>query len=114
MEMSAISVIVANEPRSYREVMAATFSRLRPEIHVYTVEPDHLDTEMARLRPHLVVCSRLTEALKEYVLSWILLYPNGEDTATTSIAGVQIEMRGIGMSELFTAIDRTTALARAS
>ncbi len=114
MTVNSISVIVANEPRSYREVMAATVSRLRPGIHVYAVEPDHLDTEVARLRPHMVVCSRLTEALKEHALSWILLYPDGEDTATTNIAGVQTEMRGIGMSELFTAIDQTTVLACAS
>lgn len=112
--MSAISVIVANEPRSYREVMAATFIRLRPEIHVYTVEPDHLDAELARLKPHMVVCSRLSEALKEHVLSWILLYPDGEDTATTSIAGIQTEVRAIGMIELFTAIDQTMTLASAS
>ncbi len=94
--------------------MAATFVRLRPEIHVYTVEPDHLDTESARLKPHMVVCSRLTEALKEHVLSWILLYPDGQDTAVTSTAGVQTEMHAIGMSELFTAIDQTMTLASAS
>ncbi len=54
-------VIIANEPRAYREVLAATIERLRPNVELVNVEPSGVDELILRLRPQLVICSFLTE-----------------------------------------------------
>ncbi|MDQ3855611.1 MAG: hypothetical protein M3281_04365, partial [Chloroflexota bacterium] len=72
---------MANEPRCYREVVAATLGALRPGAEVISVEPTDIDAELARLDPHLVVCSRLTEAVETRAGAWVLLYPDGDNSA---------------------------------
>jgi len=51
-------VLMAIEPRSYREVIGAAIRGLRPHLEVVIVDPDALEPEMARLDPELVVCNR--------------------------------------------------------
>lgn len=53
----------ANEPRSCREVFADAPRSLRPHVGVITIEPGDLEGEAPRLRPDVVVCSRITPAL---------------------------------------------------
>ena len=53
--MEKLQVLVANEPCAYREVITGVLRELRPHIEVNAGEPDGLDGEVARLRPHLVV-----------------------------------------------------------
>jgi hypothetical protein len=80
-------ILVANEPRSYREVIAGTLQVLRPHLEVIVVEPEDLDRDVVRLAPNLVLCSRLSEAVEIHALAWVVLYPNGETRAVISIAG---------------------------
>ena len=51
-------VLMAIEPRSYREVIGEAIRGLRPHLEVVIVEPDALEPEMARLDPELVICSQ--------------------------------------------------------
>ncbi|HET7479025.1 MAG TPA: hypothetical protein VFJ72_05875 [Rubrobacteraceae bacterium] len=60
-------VLVANEPRSYREAFTAAFQALRPHIESIAVEPEDLEQETIRLRPDLVVCEHITPALEARV-----------------------------------------------
>ena len=80
-------ILVANEPRSYREVIASTLQVLRPHLEVILVEPEDLDRDVVRLAPNLVLCSRLTETVETHALAWVVLYPNRETRAVISIAG---------------------------
>jgi hypothetical protein len=57
-------VLVANEPTIYLEVISAAFRVLRPGVEVFTAKPEDLDLEFSRLRPQLVVCSRLTRRVE--------------------------------------------------
>lgn len=61
--MERMHVLVANEPCAYREAITGALQELRPHIEFNAVEPDGLDGEVARLRPHLVVCSQITAAV---------------------------------------------------
>src|SRR3712207_4619634 len=83
-------VIMANEPRAYREVMTTAFRRLRPQLAILMVEPDALDDQMSAqagcTRP-LVVHSRRSAPLPTHVGASVLLYPDGEDWARVSLAG---------------------------
>ncbi|MDP9382347.1 MAG: hypothetical protein M3Q29_19855 [Chloroflexota bacterium] len=80
-------ILVANEPRSYREVLAVAFEGLRPDTTVVCVEPDALDGEVERLDPHVVICSRLAEVAHARPLAWVALYPDGESRSIISIKG---------------------------
>jgi hypothetical protein len=102
-------VLVANEPRAYREAITGILRELRPHIEFNAIEPDALDGEVARLRPHLVVCSRITGAVRA-LWGWIMLYPDGENRAVISTAGERVTVENIGFDDLLSTIDRTELL----
>jgi hypothetical protein len=64
-------ILMANEPRSHREVFAGALRVLRPQVEVITVRPDALEGEAPRLRPDAVVCSRITPALRTAAGRWM-------------------------------------------
>jgi hypothetical protein len=74
--MKATRVLVANELRSYRETIARVITGLRPDVEVHEVEPEDLDAKVARLRPDLVICSRVTSTVESCVPVWAELYPD--------------------------------------
>ena len=64
-------VLMANEPRAYREGIAAVIGQLRPTVEVETVEPNALDDSIERFLPDMVICSKATEVLKGKVRVWV-------------------------------------------
>jgi hypothetical protein len=107
--MEKMHVLVANEPCAYREAITDVLRELRPHIEVNAVEPEGLDGEVARLRPHLVVCSRITASVST-LLAWVMLYPNGENHAVINTAGEQMRVENVGFDDLLSAIDRIELL----
>jgi len=112
--MDTMRVLVANEPRSYRDVIVAAFQEFRPHVEVMTADPEDLDREILRVNPHLVVCSHLTEAVESYPLSWVMLYPNNETRTVISIGGEQTVGADIEFNNLLSVIDRTELIAQLS
>jgi hypothetical protein len=49
--MDQLRVLLANELRSYREVIALALRELRPGVEVIDVEPKELDAEAKRFSP---------------------------------------------------------------
>jgi hypothetical protein len=98
-------IVVANEPRSYREVIAAAVQALRPHIEVILVRPDSLEREVNRLEPQLVVCSELTPAVQERPLAWIMLYPEGKTETIISISGRTTTVGDLEFDRLLALID---------
>jgi hypothetical protein len=109
--MANLRILVANEPRVYREVLAAVMQALRPQVEVSIAEPGDLDHAVARLDPHVVVSSRLSEAVQTRVLVWVMLYPEGESWAEVSIAGQRCTVADIELTCLLALIDRAERLA---
>ena len=103
--MANTCIVVANEPRAYREALAAALHELRPHIEVICIEPDDLDGTVSHGHPRLVLCSRLTEALQMCCDTWILLYPNRENRALISVAGRRTVVANITFSHLLSVID---------
>ena len=99
-------IVVANEPRSYREAMAVACRVLRPEVEVILAEPADLDAAVARLDPQLVLCSRLTEGLRTGSRAWVVLYPEGEAQAVISAAGHCVTTDDLGFAALAALIDQ--------
>src|SRR5437762_2668083 len=58
-------MLVANELRSYREVIGTTLQALKPNVEVLIIEPEELDREVERSTPDLVLCSHLTPAVED-------------------------------------------------
>jgi hypothetical protein len=79
-------ILLANEPRLYREVIAGALRVVRPHLEVLVVEPEDLDGEVVRLAPDLVLCSRLTDVVETRPRAWAVLDPT-EMRAVITIAG---------------------------
>ena len=104
--MSKLRVLVANEPRTYREAMACAVRELRPNVEVLTVEPEALESEVKRGVPALVLCSRATSAVQESSLAWVELYPDGKPQATLSVDGLCLTaVNDLGMPNLVWIVD---------
>jgi hypothetical protein len=102
---------MANEPRAYREGIAAVIGQLRPEVEVKTVEPGDLDSSIERLSPDMVICSKATEALKDGVRVWVELYPDNDALSVAYIGGRRMEYAEIQLSDLLSIVDKAEELA---
>jgi hypothetical protein len=103
---------MANEPRAYREGIAAVFSQLRPEVEIETVEPDALDASIERFSPDMVICSKATDALKRGVRVWVELYPENAALSVASIDGRRKEYAEIQLPDLLSIVDKAEELAQ--
>ncbi len=103
-------IVLANEPRAYRDVMAAAFRSLRPEMEIVTVEPDELGACLAESEPAVVVYSRQGDGMPPRVFAWVLLYPDGENRATVSVAREETSYADMEFDQLLGVLDRTVAL----
>jgi hypothetical protein len=65
--MGARRIIVANELTSYRQTIAMVIREKHPNVEVFEADPETLDREVARLRPDLVICSRITSLVRDMV-----------------------------------------------
>ncbi len=103
--MNHTRVLVANEPLFYRETMAATFRKLRPQVEVIVTEPSDLDTEVMRLTPDLVFCSGLSEVVETRSPAWVVLYPGGQTQVEMSVAGARTRTADLELRDLISIID---------
>jgi hypothetical protein len=67
--------MVANIPSAYRETIAAALRAMRPDVAVIEVDPDDVDGAVARVRPRLVICSRITTAIQRHACAGYLVHP---------------------------------------
>lgn len=109
--MSDILVIMANEPRSYREAIALALKAARPYAEVVTTEPETLDTEVKRLVPQLVICSRVTAFVEAEVPVWVELYSDHGPNSTVSFGGKRSAVIGMELEDLFHIFDRTRSIS---
>ena len=104
-------VLMANEPRAYREGIAAVIGQLRPAVEIETVEPDALDTSIERFSPDMVICSKATDALEGGVRVWVELYPENAALSVASIGGRRMEYAEIQLPDLLSIVDKAYELA---
>ena len=107
--MPPIRVLVANEPRAYREAIAAGLRELRPAFDVVETDPAGLDAAVVRLAPAFVVCSEVTEVVETRSPAWVLLYPEGTRLAVASVAGEHATTGELDLAGLLALLDRAAA-----
>ena len=113
-DMSGVRILLANEPRSYRETLAAAFRILKPNTSVFVIDPDKLDGEVERLSPQLVICSRTTPTVETRSLAWVELYSEHGSVSVVSVGGKRSTIAWIELADLLGVIDRTESLAKES
>lgn len=106
MVVDGSRVLVANEPRSHREVIAEAVRGLRPLVEVIVVEPEDLDREVGVLGPDLVVCSGATAAVRTGAPAWIELYPGGETLARIHLDGRSSTIADIQLAGILSVVDQ--------
>jgi hypothetical protein len=102
---SRLRVLVANEPRAYREVLAGTLAELRPRLLVHLLEPAELDETTRLLRPALVVCSQLSAVVQAHAGAWLLLPPEGVAPAEIGMGERRWAFSAADLAAVLTAID---------
>jgi hypothetical protein len=108
--MRRLRLVVANDPRSYRETMATAIQRLRADVEVVVVDPAALADQVEFWRPHMVISNVPVVRAGECPLCWVALYPAGNTQVVVTVAGQQTWAREIDLAELLAVVDRTAAL----
>ena len=112
--MSGLRILLANEPRSYRETLAAALQILKPNTEVFVIDPDKLDSEVERLSPQLVICSRTTPTVETRSFAWVELYPEYRSASVVSVGEERSTIAWIELADLLKVIDRTESVAQDS
>jgi hypothetical protein len=107
-------ILLANEPRCYREVIAAALRRQRPHWAITDVEPEELPAHLGRCAREFVIASRLSEPERQRACGWLLLYPDFEDRATIGVAGHETTVEGLDLDALLAVLERAEAVALAT
>lgn len=103
---AGLRVLLANEPRSYRESIAAVFRQLRPELELEVAEPEVLESRLASHSPDVAICSRVTEEVRDRVPVWVELYPGHAAHSVASERGRLTEFADIQLGDLLSILDR--------
>lgn len=101
-----LRVLLANEPRAYRECIAAVLGRLRPG---FDVEVSGSGDAQARARnspPDVAICDRATGAIRKLVPVWVELYPGESSRSVASERGRLTEFAEIRLEDLLGIADR--------
>ena len=99
-------ILLANEPRAYRDVISGTLEALHPDLDVLTAEPAELDEEVLRVSPHLVICSRITPVVESKAPVWIELYPGHTSGAVVELMGEREAIPEMNFEKLLSTVER--------
>ncbi len=80
-------VLIAIEPRSYRQVIGRTIQALRPHVEVVVLEPSTLEAGGAQLEPDLVFADRPDVSAPSGRSAWVEFRPYEEPPARVRLAG---------------------------
>ena len=86
-------IVVTNEPRAYREVLAGALEVQCPGCEISLVEPDELEEALTGMRPELVIASAMSPALRVHHGVSLLLYPAEDHQVVVCRAGTVIQTR---------------------
>jgi hypothetical protein len=104
-------ILLANEPRAYRESIAQVLGQLRPNVEVITAEPVDLEERVLRLAPEMVVFSEAPSLVRERVPVWVELYPEYGRRSVVGVGEERSTIEEIQLSHLLCVVDHAERLA---
>jgi|SRR5215211_597238 len=105
--MNEFRILVANEPRSYREAVAIAIEALLPDAEVLVFDPESLEAPVTDLDVDFMLCSRSPGSSRAGRLVWVELYPNGETLARVHRDGKTFTLLDVELGDLLALIDQT-------
>ena len=109
-------VLIAIEPRSYRQVIGRAIQALRPHIEVVVLEPSTLGAGVTRLDPDLVFADRPDTfgpgGGPTRRSAWVEFRPYEEPPARVCLAGRTWELEEVELSDLLSIVDEAEELSR--
>lgn len=112
-EGQKLQVIVAIEPRSYRQVIGQTIQALRPHVEVMVLEPSTLRAGVERLDPGLVFGNRPDPSAPHGRSAWVEFLPYEEPPARVCLGGRRWELEAVELEDLLSLVDEAEELLRA-
>ena len=95
-----LRILIANEPRAYRDVQGGMLRELCPWAEIHITEPWQIPAEFDSFRPHLVICSELTDPIRDRAFAWVLLYPDDANLAVACVDNRQRVIQRVSMEDL--------------
>jgi hypothetical protein len=110
-----VRILVTISPRLYREAIALSIHRHRPDFEVLLAPTDSLDGEAERFGPHALVQDADEEGLPPGVPDGLVcrvqvLKTTERMDATIELGGATSELRDISLDELFAALEEAEGL----
>lgn len=104
-----MKMLLAVEPRAYREAIGLAIENLRPNVEVTVSAPEDLVSEVTRLAPTLVICGVPDSETSEEVAAWVeLKSPQGYwQKATVRIRDHCFVLVNVQLDDLLSVVDRT-------
>jgi len=107
-----IRIVVASEPRSYREALAGVLAARHPGSHVVAADPSDIHRMPEAVAGALVLGNEITGCISELAAGWIQLTPEGA-MLTSSVPDVEAMAMPSGLDAVVRAVDSVcTALAQ--
>lgn len=99
-------IVVANEPRVYREAVAGALRIERPQVIVDLIDPAELEAALLAGPVNLVIASSLSPELAAAGCFWLLLYPEQADRGAIG-KGLQVgaDFEPAGLTDILRLID---------
>jgi hypothetical protein len=106
-----ILVALESDYRAYREVIAAAIRVLRPHAEVATSGLDALEEEIARVDPHVVICSLPATTMGSgNRVAWVKLSVDPRQSTLICIRGQYSEVRNPMVETLLGVVDEAERL----
>jgi hypothetical protein len=105
-------VLVANTPLMYRESLALSIQRARPNFEVLLAEPEKLNGEVESLAPHALVRDDdgVETSSPNGVVCWVGIIIDNHLNARISVNGRVSEIHDVSLEEFVAALDETERL----
>ncbi len=108
-------ILITITPRMYREVLALSIHRRRPDFEVLLAPPGSLDGKAERFGPHVLVQgpgeAGLPPTLPDGVLCRIQLLDTGRMDVTIELDGTVSEVHDVCLEDLFEVLEETESLS---
>jgi hypothetical protein len=106
-----VRILVTISPRLYREVLALSIHRRRPDFEVLLAPPGALDGETERFEPHVLVQDADDAALAEGVVCRARLLLTERIDATIELDGTATEVQDVCLEDLFEVLEGAERLS---
>ena len=105
-----VLVVFEDSYCAYRDAISSAIRTLRPQAEVTTAQPSALEAKVARLQPHLVVCSQPNPLDRDSAAAWVEIPYDTGHPATIYLAGEYSETANPTLDELISIFDEVGKL----